>query len=166
MVIVDVDDANSGRGDHWKTQRVWGGHITWNARECKKYDKYLPACISAVQQMRKMALRQHPLQMYTNCCVDCRFVVVICYLVLKRKTIHAWRVNKLYRAGEIELVYKRMGKPSFVFSGYQYQIHQKSSNLINWVCVKNKWGKCKGKLKNSLQIWCDFWPCIFVNMWK
>jgi len=45
-----------------------------------------------------------------------------------------------------------MGKPSLVFSGYQYRIHQKSSKLISWVCVADKCGKCKGKLKNNLQL--------------
>jgi hypothetical protein len=137
VVVADADDANSGRGGHWKTHRGWGGHIIWIAREYKKCDMYLPACISAVQEMRKMALRSHPLQLHTNYWIDCRFVVVI-YLVLKRETVHAWRVKKLNRDGEIELVYKRMGKPSMVFSGYQYRIHRKSSTLRSWVCVKRQ----------------------------
>lgn len=35
--------------------------ISEKQENTKKCDKYLQACISAVQQMRKMALRYHPL---------------------------------------------------------------------------------------------------------
>ena len=49
------------------------------------------------------------------------------------------------------LVSKRMGKPSLIFSGYQYRAHRRNSKLISWVCVKDKFGKCKGKLETSLQ---------------
>jgi hypothetical protein len=35
------------------------------------------------------------------------------------------RVRKLIMAGEIALVSKKMGKPSLVFSGYQYRIYGK-----------------------------------------
>lgn len=47
------------------------------------------------------------------------------------------RDSKLNTSGEIALVSNRMGKPSLVFSGYQYQINGKNSRLINWVCVKD-----------------------------
>jgi hypothetical protein len=61
------------------------------------------------------------------------------------------RVNKGIMAGEIAAVSTRMGKPSLIFDGYQYRIHLKNSKLMSWVCVKDKWGKCKGKLKTTLQ---------------
>jgi hypothetical protein len=44
-----------------------------------------------------------------------------------------------------------MGKPSLIFSGYQYRNHRKFSKLVSWVRVKDKCGKCKGKLKSTLQ---------------
>ena len=49
------------------------------------------------------------------------------------------------------VVSTRMGNPSLSFSGYQYRNHRKNSKLINWVCIKDKCGKCKGKLKTTLQ---------------
>jgi hypothetical protein len=49
------------------------------------------------------------------------------------------------------VVSTRMGKPSLIFGGFQYRIHRKNSKLISWVCVKDKCGKCKGKLKTTLQ---------------
>ena len=55
------------------------------------------------------------------------------------------RVRKLIMAGEIALVSKKMGKPSLVFSGHQYLIDK----LISWVCVRDKCGNCKGKLKTN-----------------
>jgi hypothetical protein len=61
------------------------------------------------------------------------------------------RVNKGIMAGEIAVVSTRMGKPSLIFGGYQYRIHGKNSKFICWVCVKEKCGKCKGKLKTTLQ---------------
>jgi hypothetical protein len=54
-------------------------------------------------------------------------------------------------AGEMAVVSTRMGKPSLIFGRYQYKIHSKKSKLISWVCVKDKCGKCKGKLKTTLQ---------------
>jgi hypothetical protein len=54
-------------------------------------------------------------------------------------------------AGEIAVVSTRMGKPSLIFGGYEYRIHRKNSTFISWVCVKDKYGKCKGKLKTTLQ---------------
>ena len=43
------------------------------------------------------------------------------------------------------------GKPPFVFSEYQYGIRGKNSELVSWVCVRDKSGKCKGKLKTNLE---------------
>ena len=40
---------------------------------------------------------------------------------------------------------------SLNFSGYQYQILQKNSKLVNWMWVKDSCVKCKGKLKNTFQ---------------
>jgi hypothetical protein len=54
-------------------------------------------------------------------------------------------------AGEISAVYERMRKPSLGFSGYQYGIHGLISKLISWARVKEKCGRCKGKLKTNLQ---------------
>jgi hypothetical protein len=53
-------------------------------------------------------------------------------------------------ASKISVVSTRMGKLSLIFSGYQYRIHRKNSKL-SWVSVKDKWVKCKGKLKTTLQ---------------
>jgi hypothetical protein len=64
--------------------------------------------------------------------------------------------GELNKAGETGLVYKRVKNPFLVFSGYQYRIHQESSKLISWVCVKDKCGKCTGKLKNNLQLSAQF----------
>jgi hypothetical protein len=61
------------------------------------------------------------------------------------------RVNKLITAGETALIWTRMGKPSLVFSGYQYRIHGENSKLISWVCVKLKSGNCNGKLQTNVQ---------------
>jgi len=59
------------------------------------------------------------------------------------------RVNKLITAGETALIWTRMGKPSLVFSGYQYRILGENSKFVSWVCVKS--GNCKGKLKTNVQ---------------
>ena len=44
-----------------------------------------------------------------------------------------------------------MGKPSLIFSRYEYRTERKNSKLISLVCVKDKYGKCKGKLKTTWQ---------------
>jgi hypothetical protein len=54
-----------------------------------------------------------------------------------------------YRGNTV--VSTRIGKPSLIFSGYQYRTHRKNSKLVIWVCVKDKCGKCKGELKSTLQ---------------
>jgi hypothetical protein len=54
-------------------------------------------------------------------------------------------------ADEIAVVCTGMGKPSLIFGGYQYRIHGKNSKFISWVGVNDKCGKCKGKLKTTLQ---------------
>ena len=56
------------------------------------------------------------------------------------------RVDKLMAAGGSALVSMRIGKQPLVFSGCQYRIHGKNSELISWVCVKDKCGKCTGVL--------------------
>jgi len=61
------------------------------------------------------------------------------------------RVDKLIAAGETALVRMTTGKRSLVFSGYQYRIHGENSELVSWVRVEDKCGKCKGKLKTNLQ---------------
>jgi hypothetical protein len=53
--------------------------------------------------------------------------------------------------GEIAVVSARTAKPSLTFSGYQCRIRRKNSKLICRVNVKDKCGKCKGKLKTTLQ---------------
>jgi hypothetical protein len=60
------------------------------------------------------------------------------------------RIDKLIMAGEISVVSTRIRKEFLIFSGYQYRIHRKNWKL-NWTYVKVKCGKCKGKLKNTLQ---------------
>jgi hypothetical protein len=52
----------------------------------------------------------------------------------------------LIAAGETALVSLRIGKRSLVFS---YRIRGKNSELIIWVCVTDKCGKCKGKRKTN-----------------
>jgi len=37
------------------------------------------------------------------------------------------------------------------FSGCQYRIHGENEELISWVCVPDKCGKCKGKIETNLQ---------------
>jgi hypothetical protein len=61
------------------------------------------------------------------------------------------RVNEGIMAGKTAVVSTRMGKPSLIFGGFQYRNHRQNSKLISWVCVKDKCGKCKGKLKTTLQ---------------
>jgi len=40
------------------------------------------------------------------------------------------RIDKLLMAREILVLYTRKGKPSLIFSGYQYGIHRKIRNEV------------------------------------
>jgi hypothetical protein len=40
------------------------------------------------------------------------------------------RIDKLLTAREILVLYTRKGKPSLIFSGYQYGIHRKIRNEV------------------------------------
>jgi hypothetical protein len=54
-------------------------------------------------------------------------------------------------AGEMTVISTRIKKKFLDFSGYQYRIHLKNSNLIILVFFKGKSGKCKCKLKTNLR---------------
>ena len=54
------------------------------------------------------------------------------------------RVDKSIITGEIALVCKRIGKPSWIFSGYQYRIHGNNSELISWEILKTNEVSAKG----------------------
>jgi hypothetical protein len=51
------------------------------------------------------------------------FAIWLC----KGKQFVGARGRKLIMAGEVALVSKKMGKPSLIFSGYQYRIHGKKN---------------------------------------
>jgi len=79
-----------------------------------------------------------------NVVLDCLpFVFFVCYLV--------WNMKQLVRAWinwrNFNSFYENR-KPVFDFSGYQYW-YQPQNSKLSWVCVKDKWGKCKGKLKTT-----------------